>query len=207
MKVDSRQKILEVSKKEFLNKGFDGASLRQIARKSGLTTGAIYGYFKSKDDIFTSLVKDVADGFLDLQEKSHMKYTNFQTDSRSQDLENSSYLEDIIVLIAYIYEHFDVFKLLICYSNNTSYQSYFSQLVARHIAATEKMVEKLGLYKGMMDLDKEFVEIITNSYLSDIFEIVRRNMERKEAIDYVRQLSSFYGAGWLAIARADFPKA
>ena len=38
-------RILECSKKEFLEKGFKNASLRVIAKEAGVTTGAIYGYF------------------------------------------------------------------------------------------------------------------------------------------------------------------
>ena len=33
---------------EFLDKGFQGASLRQIVKNAGVTTGAFYGYFSSK---------------------------------------------------------------------------------------------------------------------------------------------------------------
>ena len=34
---------------EFLDKGFQGASLRQIVKNAGVTTGAFYGYFSSKE--------------------------------------------------------------------------------------------------------------------------------------------------------------
>lgn len=34
---------------EFLNKGFQNTSLRQIVKTAGVTTGAFYGYFSSKD--------------------------------------------------------------------------------------------------------------------------------------------------------------
>lgn len=198
---NTREKILEVSKIEFLDKGFDGASLREIAKKAGITTGAIYGYFDSKDEIFSNLVKDVAEEFLNLQQNSHLKYTNVQAGGQLQNMQRTNYLEDIIVLIDYIYEHFDVFKLLICYSDKTSYESYFSQLVSRHIGSAEKMVEKMGFGKDVRSVDSEFVEIITNSYLSDIFEIVKRDMPRKKAIDYVIRISSYYGAGWLSISK------
>ena len=58
------QKILKVAEEEFLDKGFRGASLRTIVKKAGVTTGAFYGYFKSKEDLFDALVKEHADYIL-----------------------------------------------------------------------------------------------------------------------------------------------
>ena len=42
---------------EFLDKGFLGASLRQIVKNAGVTTGAFYGYFSSKEALFASIVE------------------------------------------------------------------------------------------------------------------------------------------------------
>ena len=37
---------------EFLEKGFQAASLRNIVKTAGVTTGAFYGYYGSKSYIF-----------------------------------------------------------------------------------------------------------------------------------------------------------
>ena len=50
------EKILSCAKEEFLEKGFRGASLRQIVKHAGVTTGAFYGYFSSKEALFASIV-------------------------------------------------------------------------------------------------------------------------------------------------------
>ena len=42
---------------EFLDKGFQGASLRQIVKQAGVTTGALYGYFSGKEALFASIVE------------------------------------------------------------------------------------------------------------------------------------------------------
>ena len=55
---ETERKILETAKREFLERGFQGTSMRRIASLAGVTTGALYGYFASKEDIFDSLVKD-----------------------------------------------------------------------------------------------------------------------------------------------------
>ena len=49
------EKIQDAAMEEFLDKGFLGASLRQIVKNAGVTTGAFYGYFSSKEALFASM--------------------------------------------------------------------------------------------------------------------------------------------------------
>ena len=53
--VTTLEKIQEAAMAEFLDKGFQGASLRQIVKNAGVTTGAFYGYFSSKEALFASI--------------------------------------------------------------------------------------------------------------------------------------------------------
>lgn len=46
------------AKKEFLEKGFRSASLRIIVKSAGVTTGAFYGYYSSKEELFAALVDE-----------------------------------------------------------------------------------------------------------------------------------------------------
>ena len=47
MKTDNgtREKLLRSAKEEFVEKGFQNASLRKICSKAGVTTGAVYCFF------------------------------------------------------------------------------------------------------------------------------------------------------------------
>ena len=58
MSVDnkSRERLIECAKKEFLEKGFAKASLRNICAQAGLTTGAVYFLFKDKNGLLVYLL-------------------------------------------------------------------------------------------------------------------------------------------------------
>ena len=45
------EEILTAAVNEFLEKGYEGASVDSIARRAGLTKGGIYHHFRSKDEI------------------------------------------------------------------------------------------------------------------------------------------------------------
>ena len=52
---DTQKRILEVGKREFLEKGFKDASLRAVVKEAGFTQGAFYGYYDSKEALFDAL--------------------------------------------------------------------------------------------------------------------------------------------------------
>lgn len=54
-KADKRILILDAARKIFLEKGYEGTSIRNIAEEIEHSPGTIYLYFKDKDDIFHAL--------------------------------------------------------------------------------------------------------------------------------------------------------
>jgi AcrR family transcriptional regulator len=59
LKDEMRSKITEKALIEFQEKGYSGASIRNIAKYSGTSPGNIYKYFKSKDDLYENLIGSV----------------------------------------------------------------------------------------------------------------------------------------------------
>jgi AcrR family transcriptional regulator len=55
---DKRQRILKAAIEVFLRKGFDSATMDEIALKAGIAKGTIYLYFKDKADLYGSLLEE-----------------------------------------------------------------------------------------------------------------------------------------------------
>ena len=55
----AKYKILIAARKEFLAKGYERASLRQIGRDVGYTASSIYRYWKSKNELFNAVTGKV----------------------------------------------------------------------------------------------------------------------------------------------------
>ncbi len=53
-----REKIIEVAKNHFLEKGYYKTNLDEIAKDLSIAKGTIYLYFKSKGDLFVSIVEE-----------------------------------------------------------------------------------------------------------------------------------------------------
>jgi AcrR family transcriptional regulator len=53
-----RRRIQEAARTVFAERGYSGASIELIARAAQLSVGAIYLYFRSKEDLYVSLIED-----------------------------------------------------------------------------------------------------------------------------------------------------
>src|SRR5580693_6877053 len=58
----TRVKLIEAAATAFGELGFHGATLADVASRAGMTTGAIYGSFKSKEDLFLAIFETPASG-------------------------------------------------------------------------------------------------------------------------------------------------
>jgi AcrR family transcriptional regulator len=55
---DKRRQIIKGAMEAFLDKGFDAASMSEIARMAGVSKGTLYVYFRSKEELFDAIVSE-----------------------------------------------------------------------------------------------------------------------------------------------------
>jgi AcrR family transcriptional regulator len=70
-----RRQIIEGARAVFLAKGFDAASMNDIARAAGVSKGTLYVYFKHKEELFEAIVEQECDaqaeGIFNLDPNDH----------------------------------------------------------------------------------------------------------------------------------------
>lgn len=193
------EKVYECAKTEFLSKGFKDASLRTIALAAGTSTGSIYTRFHNKEGLFHAIVAPVVEGlrnwFLDVQEEFHQKDAEYQ---KHEVFEHSG--KGAEQLVVYIYEHYDVFKLLLECAEGTEFSDFINEMVEIEMDYTVKFMECTGddvIRDG--NISEEFLHIVTSAYYSGIFEIVRHDMKKENGMLYAKQLREFYYAGFSKI--------
>ncbi|GAB6066160.1 TetR/AcrR family transcriptional regulator [Aquifex pyrophilus] len=57
--METKERILLSAKRLFSEKGYYGTSVEEIVRDAGLSKGAFYFYFKSKEDVFKELIEKI----------------------------------------------------------------------------------------------------------------------------------------------------
>lgn len=191
--------ILEASKKEFLEKGFQKASVRSIAAAVNVTTGAVYRYYENKEALFDALVKAPS-------EELYEFYLSYNEDFSNQELnEQMSELSDGIEddtdgMLGFIYEHYDAFKLIACCSEGTKYADYVERLIEIETRSSIKLIRLMQADgKISPDFDEQLVHIISSTMFNGVFEIISHNEPIEKAREHIHILKEFYTAGWYKI--------
>lgn len=53
----TRQRLLDLAARLFIERGYEAVSLRDLALEAGLTKGAIYGHFRSKGQLLVEVIR------------------------------------------------------------------------------------------------------------------------------------------------------
>lgn len=69
-----RNKIIKVSRKLFLEQGYEQTTVRQVLKKAGLSTGSLYHFFKNKEEILLFSLKDALLEMSGLTDSIAVKY-------------------------------------------------------------------------------------------------------------------------------------
>ena len=193
------EKIQQAALDEFLDKGFRGSSLRQIVKNAGVTTGAFYGYFSSKEALFASIVEPHAKALMSRFMDAQLSFAGLPEKEKIEHVgvESGSCLR---WMVDYICEHKEPVKLLICGAAGTDYENFVHNMVEVEVESTMQYVETLRVlgYEGL-ELSRSLCHIIASGMLGGIFEIVIHDMPKEEAMRDVEQLREFYTAGWLKL--------
>ena len=175
--------IHKAAKKEFLDKGFQMASLRNIVKNAGVTTGAFYGYYKSKEELFDALVgkqyEHIMKMYIDVQ--NGFKKLDANTQQTSMGKVSGDCMED---MLDYMYANEDEFRLILLSSQGTRY---------------ENMVHEMSDIEVIKSVDPMLEHMLVSGMFSAFFELLIHKDDIKEAKTYLKQLRAFYTAGWAKV--------
>lgn len=197
--VVTREKFLDAGKKEFMEKGFKEASLRQICKNLGLTLGAFYGYFKSKEDLFNTIVSKPANELLEYYVTYNKDYMaqepRFQKDNLT-DVSNNG----LSNMINFMYECYDEFKLVFCRAFGTKYETYLEEFIKIEVDSTMQFLDNMKAnHYFEVEIDEHLIHILSSMLFQGIVEIFEHDMDYEYAVKYVDKLRIFYTAGWMKL--------
>jgi len=189
-------RIHSVAEKEFLEKGFKDASLRNIVKTAGVTTGAFYGYYKNKEELFEALVKPMADYFFNYHKAVQEQFNSLEPGEQWESMGNYNYRYALSGL-KFAYENFSRMKLLLTAAGGTRYESFLHDLVEMEIASTNEFIlhmEATGM--PIVRLTPFFEHTIISGMYKSFFELIIHDIPYEEAMECFGEIYKFYQAGW-----------
>ena len=189
------ERIMSSAAEEFLEKGFQKASLRNIVKRAGVTTGAFYGYFDSKEALFGALAAPT-DRFMaeyrGVQESFAQQPPEVQRDNLG--VTSSTWMTG---MIDYLYENKTAFRLVLKRSEGPRYASFMEDVVRIEVEATHRFYDVLrSLGTDVPYIDPDLEHVIVSGMFASYFELIIHDLPREKSRDYVRQMYLFQAAGW-----------
>ncbi|MBR2736239.1 MAG: TetR/AcrR family transcriptional regulator [Firmicutes bacterium] len=194
-KTESHEKIVAAALREFLKYGFKDASLRRLASAAGLSVSALYKHFPDKESMFASLVQPAYNDYVQLCRRNTARLNRALDESDLPGLWEN--FDRTVRITDCIYRHFDAFKLIICRSEGTRFESFLHQAAKLDEESTLLFIDELrerGVKLNNFS-QKEF-HLLTTAYIEAVFQTVRHDFTPDEARSYAKTLDTFFTLSW-----------
>ena len=186
--------IIESAKIEFLEHGFEKASLRKIADRAGITTGALYTRYKSKDMLFSSLVTNILTIITIAKENMESNYIEATNECNKSDILNAIHFEENFY-INLLKNQYDECILFFCCSEGSSVKRLLDEMLKQKTEATIHYLKSIA----KKEIDYNAIEIIMLEQFNYYKRILNKRLSIEETISMLNTVEHFLEQGWQAL--------
>ncbi len=185
-------------KEEFLEKGFEGASIRSIGERAGMTSAGLYRHYRDKEAMFSGIVDPLIEEIESwTRQHKKKKYDLADKSAQRDELFGESFIDLIFEVIL---PHRDEFKLLITSSKGTKYENFVHEYVEmnqKDFLDAFKVLKKQGY--PVKKIDEDTLHVLLSAYLTACFEPIIHDYSEKKIKDYMNTIQEFFMPGWMKI--------
>ena len=202
-KNDTYTEILKNAKTEFLQKGFEKASMRSIAAMTGITAGALYKHFPSKAAIFDALVQPLITQTLSIgTDFSEIAIHLYETKGGAA-IKEAMYIS-LQNLCTLVYSRFDEFKLLFNRAAGTKYENIRHEFVMADVTACKNLIDDLKMRGiNIRPLNDDQLHLIYSTALTPFFEIITHEYSYEKALSFMDILTDVMYFCWNKIMQPE----
>ena len=193
---DTEKNILNTARKHFLKDGFSGASLRNIVKDAGLTTGAFYKYYPTKEALFDALTDPYIEHIYQIYDRVVEDFEKLSAKEQTSNMSDTSG-DGMDQMIDYIYEHYDNFRLLLKCGDSGKFETFIHNMVDREMRSSLEYVKKMkedGIEIPIVG--ESLMNMIYTGFFSSIFQIIEHDIDKETAKRNVHKLREFNTGGW-----------
>ena len=193
---DTEKNILNTARKHFLKDGFSGASLRNIVKDAGLTTGAFYKYYPTKEALFDALTDPYIEHIYQIYDRIVEDFEKLSAKEQASNMSDTSG-DGMDQMIDYIYEHYDNFRLLLKCGDSGKFETFIHNMVDREMRSSLEYVKKMkedGIEIPIVG--ESLMHMIYTGFFSSIFQIIEHDIDKETAKRNVHKLREFNTGGW-----------
>ncbi len=201
---ETRKMLLESARTEFMEKGYMKASLRNICRNAGVTTGALYFFFEDKEALFEALAGDAVKSIYDMmanhfREESEMLEQGDLHALPQDDVQ--PHMDEAYVMIHQMYLRREDILLALTKGQGTKYENIadlFIETAEKHY----RMIAR-GMQLKYPDavIADSFIHWMAHEQIDAFIYMITHIEDEKQAIAFISQVVTYMMAGWFGLFR------
>lgn len=200
-KTVSHEKIVKAAMKEFLEKGYEKASMKAVADAVGMTSAALYRHFASKQDMFAALAQPALDE-LEKWQKRHLasSYDALKQEDVKMMWDFEAEMNDARVVLDVMYVQPEAFRLLICCASGTPYENLVHDMIED---CTDEMMRFLQTCKNcgitIREVKRDEMHMLISAYMAALLQPIEHAYDKADAERYLKTMVDFFTPGWRMI--------
>ena len=186
-------KIMAAAKAEFMEFGFDKASMRSIADRCGMTAAGIYRHCTDKEDLFAQMVSPAVErinAWIDAHVVRYVDAVNQEEPMQWRDSE-------IDMMRDVVYPNMEEYHLLLAKSQGSQYENFLHDLTERH---QNQLLRYMPMLRNQgypaWDIDPKELHLLLSAYTTAMFEPVVHLYTMEEALHSLKTVEAFFLPGW-----------
>lgn len=195
---ETKERLIESARAEFSEKGYTKASLRKICADAGVTTGALYFFFKDKEDLFAAIVEQPFD------ELKKILLGHFATE---KEIPLSAMYEHIdgghdelsAALIHHLYANFDAFMLLLTKSQGTRFERCVDDLVDMIDKTYRAIAENIARQLPNKRVNSYMLHWLSHMMIDAFIHLITHEPDESRATVVMSRIMNFLVSSWIGL--------
>ena len=197
-KTISHIRVKAAIREEFLEKGYEGASIRSIDERAGMTSAGLYRHYPDKEAMFSAIVDPLIDEIHRwMRAHKDKKYNLTDKKAEQNELFGESFADLIMDVILPRKEEF---RMLITSAKGTKYENFVHDYVVENQA---DFLLAFGYLKKqgypVKEIDEETLHVLLSAYVTACFEPIIHDYSEEKMRNYMNTIQDFFLPGWMKI--------
>ncbi len=195
-KTESHIKVNAAIRAEFLEKGYEKASVRSIGQRAGMTSAGLYRHYADKQAMFAAIAEPLIAQMDEwMQRHTDRKYPLAENDS------GSLFDETIVDMIKNIVlPQKEDFHILLCCSRGTRYENFIHDQVEKYQPSLSEAIKHMKvLGYPVADISDEELHFLLSAYVTAVFEPIIHDYPDDMIGHYLDTINGFFMPGWKRI--------
>ena len=194
----SHEKVKKAIREEFLEKGYEGASIRSIGARAGMTSAGLYRHYANKEAMFNAMVEPLVEEIRVWMERHReKKYQLLSASTAEEKLFGETFIDLVREVILPRREEF---RMLLTRSSGTKYEQSVHDFVVDNQKAFLDVIRYLKANGyPVIEVSEEELHMLLSAYTTACFEPIIHDYDDITIEKYLNTIHEFCMPGWMKI--------